>query len=46
VARNLLLNGSTLTAPSVSAGEKFVLDLAQGRMTLEEIADRSASWCR
>jgi death-on-curing protein len=42
----LLLNGTTLAAPSVSAGEKFVLDLAQGRMTLEEIADRIASWCR
>ena len=41
----LLLNGKTLAAPSVDAGEEFVLGVAQGRLTLEQIAERIASWC-
>jgi len=39
----LLLNGKTLAAPSVDAGEEFVLGVAQGRLTLEQIAERIAA---
>ena len=40
----LLLNATLLSAPSVDEGEKFVLDVAQGHLTLDQIADHIESW--
>lgn len=39
-----MFNGSNIQAPSVDAGEKFVLAVAEGHLTLDEIAGTLVLW--
>lgn len=40
----LRFNGLALRAPSPEAGERFVLDVIDGSLTVPQIAERLASW--